>query len=163
MRVLVLLAALLAFGAILGGCASTAPAKTPVLAKLGEATGLQPGEDEQIAAVLDDVQAGMQTRRIFKVLAHVSRSYHDDEGRDYEAIEAYLNEVFRKYPVIRITRVVPRIIIQADQAQAVETFGTVAEPQDPKIEPPINLQGRVTVHLVKVGGEWQIIEWSRLL
>jgi hypothetical protein len=59
---------------------------------------------------------------------------------------------------------VPRITIEEGvRARAVETFGTVAEPLDPKLEPPINLQGQVVVNLVKVGGEWQIVEWGSIL
>ena len=69
----------------------------------------------------------------------------------------------KDYRAIRVTRVVPRILVQGVQARAVETFGTVAEPQDPSSEPPINMQGQVTVSLEKVGGQWQIVEWGSLL
>lgn len=152
----------IAFGA---GCRSSdLPGKIPGLQKLGEASGITRSDDEQIAAVMDDVALGMQTRRIYKVLAHVSHTYHDTEGRDYAKLEEHLNEIFRKYRTIRITRVVPRITIEEGvRARAVETFGTMAEPLDPKSEPPINLQGQVTVKLVKVGGEWQIVEWGNIL
>ncbi|HNR36974.1 MAG TPA: hypothetical protein PKO36_17500, partial [Candidatus Hydrogenedentes bacterium] len=98
------------------------------------------------------------------VLAHVSRSYHDAEGRDYAGLQEYLNEIFRKYRTIRITRVVPRITIEANgRAKAVETFGTVAEPVDPRVEPPINMQGQVVVYLTKTDGQWRIVEWGNIL
>ncbi|MCX5758696.1 MAG: hypothetical protein NTU83_09370 [Candidatus Hydrogenedentes bacterium] len=139
-------------------------ARIPGLQKLGEASGIKRTDDEQIAGVMDDVALGMQSRRIYKVLAHVSRTYHDAEGRDYTKLEEYLNEIFRVYRTIRITRVVPRITIEEGvRARAVETFGTVAEPLEPNLEPPINLQGQVVVNLVKVGGEWQIVEWGSIL
>ncbi len=142
------------------GCASV---KVPGLDKLGAATGLTPNDEEQIVAVLDDVHQGMQSRQIYKVLAHVARSYHDEEGRDYAAIEAYLNEVFKNYRSILIKRVVPRIVVNGDRARAIETFGTVAEPQNPAVEPPINLQGQVAVDLQKIDGRWQIVAWSAML
>jgi hypothetical protein len=145
------------------GCQSDSPVKIPSLNKLGQMSGLKASDEEQIAAMLDDVCQGMQSRRIYKVLAHVSRSYHDEEGRDYAAVEVYLNEVFKNYKTIHITRVVPRITVEGDRARAVETFGTVAEPQDANADPPVNLQGQVNVNLVKVGGQWQIIEWGRIL
>ncbi len=145
------------------GCQTHDSVKNPTLNKLGQMSGLMPRDEEQIAALLDDVCDGMQSRRIFKVLAHVSRSYHDNEGRDYEALEAYLNEVFKKYKSIRITRVVPRIAVEGNRARAIETFGTVAEPQNPNVDPPLNVQGQVTVTLAKAGGQWQIVEWGYIL
>lgn len=147
------------------GCRSAdLPMRIPGLQKIGEASGLKLTDEEQIATVMDDVALGMQSRRIFKVLAHVSRAYHDAEGRDYAKLEEYLNEIFRKYRTVRITRVVPRITVeQGVRARAVETFGTVAEPLDPKLEPPINLQGQIVVNLVKVDGEWRIVEWGSIL
>jgi hypothetical protein len=159
-----LLVALVAPPLLLAGCQSATPLKVPqALNKLGQMAGLNPTDEEQIAAVLDDVCRGMQARRIYKVLAHVAHSYHDEEDRDYAEIEAYLNEVFRNYRTIRITRVAPRIAVQGDRARAIETFGTAAEPQDPQRDPPIHLQGQVTVDLVKVGGEWQIARWGKIL
>ena len=142
---------------VFGGCGGDLAGSIPALANLNAS------DEEQIAQVIEEVQQGMEARQIFKVLAHVSRNYHDSEGRDYAAIEAYLNYVFKKYRTIRVTRVVPRILVQGVQARAVETFGTVAEPQDPSSEPPINMQGQVTVSLEKVGGQWQIVEWGSLL
>jgi len=157
--------ALAGFLAFCASCRSAdLPVRIPGLQKLGEASGLRPTDEEQIASMMDDVAQGMQSRRIFKVLAHVSHAYHDAEGRDYEKLEEYLNEVFRKYRTIRITRVVPRITIEeGTRARAVETFGTVAEPLDPKLEPPVNLQGQVVVNLVKIDGEWRIVEWGSIL
>ncbi len=157
--------ALTCAAALAAGCKSAdLPARIPGLQKIGEASGLRLTDEEQIATVMDDVAQGMQSRRIFKVLAHVSRSYHDAEGRDYAGLQEYLNEIFRKYRTIRITRVVPRITIEANgRAKAVETFGTVAEPVDPRVEPPINMQGQVVVYLTKTDGQWRIVEWGNIL
>jgi hypothetical protein len=148
---------------LMAGCSTNLPVKVPGLTKLGQASGIKPSEEEQIAAVLEDVCRGMQARRIYKVLAHVSPNYHDGEGRNYAALEAYLNDIFKRYRNIRITRVPPRIVVQGDRARVVETFGTVAEPWDPATEPPIDLQGQVAVDLEKVPGDWQIVEWGSLL
>lgn len=146
-------------------CGEGIPSAIPPLPQLSQTAGIAPAQsdEEQIARVLDDVHQGMEAQQIFKVLAHVSRNYRDAEGRDYKAIEAYLNHIFKKYRTIRITRVVPRILVQGSQARAVETFGTVAEPQNPAAEPPVNVQGQVTVSLEKSSGQWLITEWSSLL
>jgi hypothetical protein len=123
-------------------------------------TAPRASDEMRIAAVLNDVDEGMRQRRIFKVLAHVSRTYHDDEGRNYQGIQEYLKTVFDKYRSIRITRVPPQIVVQGDRARATETFGTIAEPVDAQEMPPVNLQGQVLVYLERTNGQWLITEWS---
>ncbi len=136
------------------GCAQNLPVELPGLSteKLSD--------EEQIAALLQDVYNGMQSKRVYKVLAHVSESYLDVEGRDYEAIRKYLTEVMRSYRTIRITRTRPKILVQGDRARAIETFGTIAEPANRSTTPTIDLQGQVAVYLERVSGEWKIVEWG---
>jgi len=119
-------------------------------------------DQESIAIALDDVEEGMERRRIYKVLAHVSKNYQDDEGRDYEAITAYLNDIFDRYRDIRITRTRPIIQVSGQRATAVETFGTQADPVDAARDIPIHVQGQVSVSLEKADGQWLITEWGRL-
>lgn len=139
----------------LAGCQGQLPLNVP-----GVTTPLVSDED-QIASVLADVHAGVQTRRIYKILAHVSRNYTDPEGRDYDALERALGELFKNYRQIRITRVPPRVIVQDDHARVIETFGVRAEPANPK-NAPINMQGQVNIYLEKTSEGWQITEWSRV-
>jgi hypothetical protein len=141
---------------VCSACRSNLPVEIPGLlsAKLSD--------EAQIELVLDDVHQGMETRRIYKVLAHVSRNYRDLGGRDYEGIQEYLKEVFASYREIRITRVRPRIIVDGHRARAIETFGTTAKPKDLPDRPFINLQGQVTVYLEKTNEAWQIVEWGAL-
>lgn len=119
-------------------------------------------DEEQIMRVLDEVWRGMEARRIYQVMAHVSRSYQDRDGRDYDALAAYLNKVFDEYREIKIARVKPRVIVQGNQARAVETFGTIAGPDARSGYPPIDLHGQVTVFLEKVDGRWLIVEWGSI-
>jgi hypothetical protein len=115
---------------------------------------------QQIEMVLDDVHSGMESRRIYKVLAHVSRAYYDSEGRDYPAIQAYLSNLFERYRDIRITRTRPQIQVQGNRAQALEAFGTSADAANPDQDLDIRLQGQVMVFLERVDGEWKIREWG---
>lgn len=119
-------------------------------------------DDQQIAAVLQDVHAGMESKRIYKVLAHVAPHYQDQDGREIEALRRYLSEMFRGYRTIRITRTTPRIWVDGNRAQVIETFGTVATPFDNSSLPPLNLQGQVTVHLERVQNRWLIVQWGPL-
>lgn len=152
-----LLAGLLA--AVLAGCGSTG-VQMPTLSDLS----LQRTPDNvQIATVLQDVHNGMETRRIFKVLAHVSRNYRDQAGRDYNGIQAYLQDFFERYRDISITRAKTQIQVQGDQARALETFGTRARAANPDEDIDIHLQGQVTVTLERIEGQWKIVEWGSLL
>ncbi|NIA14168.1 MAG: hypothetical protein GWP08_08805 [Nitrospiraceae bacterium] len=157
---LVLLVAVAVLAA--GGCAKKL-GDVPGLRELGRISGLTPTDEEVVAAVLQDVQRGMESQKIFKVLSHVSQNYQDEEGRDYAAVEAGLRSIFKKYREIKITRATPRIAIDGDRARAVETFGAVAEPQNRVTEPPVNIQGQTTVELVRIDGQWLIVKWGKIM
>ncbi len=141
----------------LSGCGQELPVDIPGL------TSSKISDEEQILRVLEDVHRGMQSRKIYKVLAHVSRTYTDAEGRDYNGLQNYLKDLFKNYKEIQITRVQPRVTVQGNRARAVETFGTRAEPFNPNAHPPIVLEGQMNVYLEKMGGRWQIVEWGRML
>lgn len=119
-------------------------------------------DEEKIAHVLEDVWRGMESRRVYQVLAHVSPGYLDQEGRDYNAIQEYISHIVKMYYDIKITRMRPKILIAGDRARAVETFGTIAAPWDARKDIPINLQGQVSVYLERAGSTWQIVEWGPL-
>lgn len=157
----VAIALLLAFTYLVtNGCGRELPVEIPEIPGL---TGPRLSDEEQILGVLDDVHRGMQSRKIYKVLAHVSRSYADAEGRDYNDMQTYLNELFKRYKEISITRVQPQVYVEGNRARAVETFGTRAEPFNSNENPPMVLQGQMNVYLEKTGNTWQIVEWGRML
>jgi len=151
-----LLVGLVTAAALLAGCGDRVPVEIPGI------TGPKASDEEQIAAVLDDINRGLQSRSIYKVLAHVSRNYQDPKGRDYEGLKASLSKFFKEYGEIRITRPPPRILVQGRRARVVETFGVSARPLRPDIE-PINMQGQVNVFLEKVGDAWQLVGWGDVL
>ncbi|MFA6239750.1 MAG: hypothetical protein WC655_02400 [Candidatus Hydrogenedentales bacterium] len=142
--------------AVFAGCEAEMPQEITGI------TGQKVSDEDQIATVLNDIHQGVQTRRIYKVLAHISRSYTDPEGMDYQGVQNYLNEFFKNYKEIRVTRVPPRVFVQGTRARVVETFGLRAESFNPDRNPPLNMQGQVNIYLEKNGGEWQISEWSRV-
>lgn len=152
--------ALLLPGLMLFGACSTTQELVNKLPIPG--VGERQSEEERIAAVLQDVQQGMERGSVYKVVAHVSGRYRDQAGRDYEAIRQYVALLLRNYRDIRITRAGSRIAIDGDRASVVETFGTVAMPYNLNENAPINLQGQVTVWLARENGDWKIIEWGSL-
>ncbi len=117
-------------------------------------------DEEKIALVLEDVQRGMEGRRVYQVLAHVSRNYEDRKGRNYERLRDDLNLLLRNYRAINITRTPPNIQVQGDRARVIDTFGTIAESVSPLEYPPANLQGQVIIMMERFGDTWQIVEWG---
>lgn len=113
-------------------------------------------DEEQIAAVLQQVQHGLERRRTELLLPYISQEYRDEAGRDYEAIHELLIKQLRNYREIRITRMPPRILVEGDNAQVIETLGASAQPADPLDISPIDLQGNITVYLERFAHTWQI-------
>lgn len=145
-------------------CGCTGPmSQIPGVKEIGKISGLGPADEEQIISVLNDVERAMEVRKTSRIMPFVSKNYHDAAGRDYAGIETYLNKLFETYREIRITRVTPKVEIQGDKAQAMDTFGAFADPKDSRVNPPINLQGQVEVRFEKSNGRWQIVEWGRIL
>ncbi len=159
-------AALVRYGVILplallaalgtGSCLKNMPVEIPGVTTLG------PTDEEQIIAVLEDVHRGMQSRRVFKVLAHVSRTYRDDSGRDYDTLEQYLTELFRNYKEIEVTRVRPKVLVQGNSARAIETFGSRAVPFNDGEHRPLEVHGQMNIYLQRFDNEWKIVEWGRV-
>ena len=125
-------------------------------------SGFGTTDEEAIAHVMNDVHRGMESRRIYKVLSHVSPNYSDAEGRDYEQIKQHVSTLLRRYGKVRIDRVRPRIIVDGERARVFEVFATRAEPLPGTSAVPVVLQGQVTVYLQKEGGKWKIVEWGHL-
>ncbi len=119
-------------------------------------------DDQKIAMVLADVAQGMESKRVFQVLSHVSQQYHDREGRDYEALRKQVSTILDNYRTIRVTRMPSRVQVQGDRARVVDSFGTLAQPNNQNEYPIIDLQGRVVILLERSGDTWQILEWGPL-
>ncbi len=159
----------------MAGTGTTVPRSLAIIMIAGYVAGCQSGglpidipglsgprvsDEEQIVRLLNDVAKGMESRKVFRVLANVSQNYQDAEGRDYDGIQQYLRQIFRDYRFIEVTRARPSIVVKGDRARAMETFGTRATPFDESEDRPIDFDGQVIVELVKQDNAWKIIEWS---
>lgn len=116
-------------------------------------------DEDQIAKLLEDVHLGMETRKVSKIMRHVSPNYLDVEGRDQNGIRAYLDHIMNNYREITINRSAPSILVEGDRARVIETFGTTGDPDNFQT-PPVTLQGQVAVYLERVEGGWKIVEWG---
>lgn len=119
-------------------------------------TGQRVSDEQQIAAIMDDVALGIQRRQIYKVLAHVARGYRDESVRDYEAVQMKASELMKAYRKVDLTRALPKILVKGDQARVVEAFGLRAEPGGDGRYTSVNMQGNGVVYLRKLNGVWLI-------
>ena len=134
--------------------------QTRFASNIGQMTGLTLSDEEKITQVLEDVQRGMENRRVYQVLAHVSRAYRDRSNRDYNELSKDLNFLMRNYRNIRVTRATPRIQVQGNRATVIDTFGTNADAVDAHTNPPVSLQGQVVILMERYKDTWQILEWG---
>lgn len=144
----------LILGLLLVGCAGGV--KLDIAGLAGKAS-----DEEQITKLLTDVHLGMETKKVGKIMQHVSADYLDEEGRDAEGIRKYLNQIMDNYREIDINRTASRILIQGDRARVVEAFGTRGQPDNAQT-PPVTLQGQVAVYLQRTDAGWKIVEWGAI-
>ncbi|MBL7648165.1 MAG: hypothetical protein JNK74_18430 [Candidatus Hydrogenedentes bacterium] len=123
--------------------------------------GGKASDEAQITKILNDVHLGMETKKVGKIMRHVSADYLDEEGRDAEGIRKYLNQVMNNYRSIQINRSASSILIQGDRARVVEAFGTLGQPDNSQT-PPVTLQGQVAVYLQRTDAGWKIVEWGAI-
>ncbi len=148
-------AILLVLGLLLAGCGGGG-VNLDIPGLAGKAS-----DEEQITKILSDVHLGMETKKVGKIMRHVSPNYLDEEGRDADGIRKYLNQVMNNYRVIDINRSASRILIQGDRARVVEAFGTRGQPDNFQT-PPVTLQGQVAVYLQRTDAGWKIVEWGSI-
>lgn len=146
---------LIALGVLLAGCAGGG-VNLDIPGLSGKAS-----DEAQIAELLDDVHLGMETRKVSKIMRHVSPNYLDEDGRDVEGIRDYLDRIMNNYREIKIDRSAPRILVEGDRARAIESFGTTGDPGNFQT-PPVTLQGQVAVYLERTDGGWKIVEWGSI-
>lgn len=146
---------LLALGALLSSCSGGG-----VNIDIPGLSG-KPSDEEQIAKILNDVHLGMETKKVGRIMRHVSPNYQDEEGRNAEGIRDYLDRIMNNYREIKINRSTPSITVQGDRARVIEVFGTRGEPDNSQT-PPVTLQGQASVYLERTDQGWKIVEWGSI-
>ena len=117
-------------------------------------------EEGAIRRVLDDVESAMEERDMYKVLTHVSASYHDRLERDYTDLRRFLRRVFENYETIEVARSGTKVTIDEDRASVTETFVTFARGGSGTSVDTLTLRGRMSVFLERIAGRWLIVEWG---
>ena len=142
------------------GCAGGRTIPSPVApGPVAAKPGINP-EEIAIRRVLDDVELAMEERDVYKVLTHVSASYHDKLERDYTDLRRFLRRMFENYGSIEIARSGTKVTIDEDRAAVTEAFVTFARGGPGTSVEPLTLRGRMSVFLERIAGRWLIVEWG---
>ncbi len=156
----VYLAVILVLSILSVGCATERTAPSPSVGEPVAPKSVADPEEIAIRRVLDDVELAMEERDVYKVLTHVSASYHDKLERDYTDLRRYLRRVFEGYASIEIARSGTKVTIDEDRAAVTETFVTFGRGMSGTSVEPLTLRGRMSVFLEKIAGRWLIVEWG---
>lgn len=143
------------------GCAGgrTIPSPVTVSEPVAAKSAINP-EEIAIRRVLDDVELAMEGRDVYKVLTHVSASYHDKLERDYTDLRRFLRRMFENYGSIEIARSGTKVTIDEDRAAVTEAFVTFARGGPGTSVEPLTLKGQMSVFLERIAGRWLIVEWG---
>jgi hypothetical protein len=119
------------------------------------ACGATTSDEQQVRALIDEVETAAETRDTSDVLEHVSDDYADSGGLDKTQLQDFLRGYFLAHPKLELVVNIESLEFPVDGlAQAVVSVTTV-ELTDP------NLQ-RLKVEFRRSGSTWQVARAERV-
>ncbi|MDA8098270.1 MAG: hypothetical protein M0042_01440 [Nitrospiraceae bacterium] len=125
-------------------------------------------EEDKVRKVITTVQKAAEEKRIAEVLEHVSRSYADPKGNDYNAIKGIVAYYFFQHQNISIA--IPTIDVALTEKGATANFqailsggGTAGATTQPVLPDALGAYN-FNVTLGKEEGKWKVLSatWERL-
>ena len=127
-----------------------------LIATLLVGCGAKSSDEEQVRAVVSDVEASAESRDTSDVLAHVADDYSDAAGFDKTQLQNFLRGYFLAHPKLELLVTVESLEFPVDGlAQAVVSIATV-ELTDPDMQ-------RLKVEFRRSGKEWQVVRADRVV
>ena len=127
-----------------------------LIATLLVGCGAKSSDEEQVRAVVSDVEAAAESRDTSDVLAHVADDYSDAAGFDKTQLQNFLRGYFLAHPKLELLVTVESLEFPVDGlAQAVVSIATV-ELTDPDMQ-------RLKVEFRRSGKEWQVVRADRVV
>ena len=119
------------------------------------ACGAKTSDEQQVRALIDEVETAAEARDTSDVLEHVSETYADSGGLDKTQLQDFLRGYFLAHPRLELAVNIESLEFPVDGlAQAVISVTTV-ELTDP------NLQ-RLKVEFRRSGSVWQVARADRV-
>lgn len=121
-------------------------------------------ENERVAKVLTAIQKAVEQKDVNEALFHVSKTYSDPQGNDYEGIKGLLRFYFFRHRKISIILTDPEINIDVSTASArFQAILSGKAGSAGNILPDSLGAYRFDVALTTESGEWRVIsaKWER--
>ena len=120
------------------------------------ACGAKTSDEQQVRALIDEVETAAEARDTSDVLEHVAETYADSGGLDKTQLQDFLRGYFLAHPKLELVVNIESLQFPVDGlAQAVVSVTTV-ELTDP------NLQ-RLKIEFRRSGSTWQVARAERVV
>lgn len=123
-------------------------------------------EEDRVGKVLSDIQRSAEEKQIRTFLGHLSKTYRDPQGRDYEGIKGLLAYYFFRHQKVSVYLADRIVTVQGTSAHA--TFQAVLTGRGPDASAGSVLPEALGVYtfdvtFAKEEGEWKVISatWTR--
>ncbi len=124
-------------------------------------------EEDRVKTTVAAVQKAAEEKKIASVLEHVSRTYRDPRGYDYDGIKGLLAFYFFRHPKVRVY--IPSIDVIVSESSATATFEAALTGAEPGESAGGLIPGslgvyRFDVTLVKDAKAWKVTsaKWDRI-
>lgn len=124
------------------------------LVTLLAACGTRSSDEEQVRAVVEEVEKAAEARDTSDVLEHIAANYTDAQGFDRAQLQQFLRGYFLAHPKLELLVSIDSLEFPAEGlAQAEITVTSVALDAD---------RARLKVEFRREGGDWQVSRADRL-
>jgi hypothetical protein len=124
-------------------------------------------EEDRVGKVLAEVQKAAEEKQIRTILGHLSKTYRDPQGRDYEGIKGLLAYYFFRHQKVSVYLADLAVTVQNSSAHA--AFQAVLTGRGPEASAVNVLPEALGVYafdvtFTKEEGEWMVISaaWTRI-
>lgn len=126
-----------------------------IAATLLAACSVKSSDEDQLRALIDQVEAAAEARDASDVLEHVADDYSDSSGLDKRELQNFLRGYFLSHPKLELLVNIESLEFPVDGlAQAIVSVATV-ELGDPGME-------RLKVEFRRAAGEWRVARADRV-
>jgi ketosteroid isomerase-like protein len=123
-------------------------------------------EESKIKKVITEIQAAGEEKEVKKIMAHISKTYNDPRGYNYEGIHGLLLGYFFRYPKISAYITNIEVSVEGESAKAMFEAVLTSSDKTGSIKDIIPQELGVwdfDVTLKKESGEWKVTsaQWEQ--
>ena len=105
-------------------------------------------DEDKVKKVITSIQQAAEDKKIMIILEHLSRTYHDPQGYDYEGIKGLLAFYFYRHQKVRVY--IPSLEVAVNGPSSTATFEAVLTGAEPGTSGGTLLPGTLGVYRFEV-------------